>query len=270
MSCVPRPVPPSNMSNGTTTSVFHLTICHTVSQPGTVRYIAMLHWSWYRMTHCQGKGTGHGAIWYIVRWNTLVVVPHDTLSGERHCYDTKTSAFHLAMCHTVPPRVYFTWQCAMRYHKQCLSPDNVSCGLVVVPHDTLSGERHCLGYRIAHCQVKYTGCGTAWHIVRWNTLVLVPHSTLPGEIHWLWYRIAHWELTCTACGTVWHIARWYTLVVGTINNVFQLAMCYAVPQLTYFTWQCIMRYHNQCISPVNVPCGTTTSAFHLAMYHTLP
>ena len=56
---------------------------------------------------------------------------------------------------------------------------------------TLPGERHWLWYRIAHCQVKYTGCGTVWHITRWNTLVVVPYDTLSGEIHWLWYRMTY-------------------------------------------------------------------------------
>jgi hypothetical protein len=36
-------------------------------------------------------------------------------------------------------------------------------------------------------------------------------------------------------------------------------MCHMVPQPMYCTWQCVMRYHNQCISPGNVTCGTTTS-----------
>ena len=56
-----------------------------------------------------------------------------------------------------------------------------------------------------------------------------------------------------------------------------LAMCHAVPQPVYFTWQCLRRYQNQCLSPGNASCvprpvqpgnvsyGTTTSVFHLAM-----
>ena len=40
-------------------------------------------------------------------------------------YGITTSVFHLTMCHTVPQPVYFTWQCDMRYHDQCLSPGNV-------------------------------------------------------------------------------------------------------------------------------------------------
>jgi hypothetical protein len=49
-----------------------------------------------------------------------------------------------------------------------------------------------------------------------------------------------------------------------------LAICHTVSQPVNFTWQCVIRYHNQCISPGNVLCGTTTSAFHLAMCHAVP
>ena len=57
---------------------------------------------------------------------------------------------------------------------------------------------------------------------------------------------------------------------GTTTSVFQLAMCYAVPQPVYFTWQYAMWYHKQCLSPENVSCGTTTNVFHLTMYHMVP
>jgi hypothetical protein len=59
-------------------------------------------------------------------------------------------------------------------------------------------ERHWLWYRITHCQLKYTGCGTVWNIARWNTLDVVPYDILLG---------------CTGRGTAWHIARWKALVV---------------------------------------------------------
>ena len=49
-----------------------------------------------------------------------------------------------------------------------------------------------------------------------------------------------------------------------------LAMCHAVPQPVPFTWQCVMWYHDQCISPGNMLYGTTTSVFHLAICYTVP
>jgi hypothetical protein len=51
---------------------------------GTVWHIARLHWSWYRRTHCQVKGTGRGTIWHIARCEALVEVPYDTLLGAWH------------------------------------------------------------------------------------------------------------------------------------------------------------------------------------------
>jgi hypothetical protein len=98
-------------------------------------------------------------------------------------------------------------------------------------YDTLPAEIHWLWYHKTHCQVKYTGRGTV----------------LPGEIRWLWYRM--------------------TMLYGTTTSVFHLVMRYAVPQPVYFTWQCVIRYHDQCILPGNVLCGTTTSVFHLAIIH---
>jgi hypothetical protein len=96
---------------------YRMTYCQVkYSGCGTVRHIARLHWSWYAW-HCQVKGTGRCAALHIARWNILVV---------KMCHGTTTSASQLAMCHMVPRPVYFTWQCAMRYHNQCLSPGNVA------------------------------------------------------------------------------------------------------------------------------------------------
>jgi hypothetical protein len=64
--------------------------------------------------------------------------------------------------------------------------------------------------------------------------------------------------------------------------LLHLAICHAVPGPVYFTWQCVIRYHNQSISPGNalydittsvispgnMLCGITTSAFHLAICYT--
>ena len=36
------------------------------------------------MTYCKEKYTGHGTVWHNARWNTLVVVPHNTMPGEIH------------------------------------------------------------------------------------------------------------------------------------------------------------------------------------------
>ena len=113
------------------------------------------------MTYCKEKYTGHGTVWHNARWNTLVVVPHNTMPGEihglwyriTHCqvkYSGYGTALHIA-----------SWN-----------------ALVVVPFDILLG-----------C----TGRGTAWHISRCETLVVIPYDTLLCEIHWSWYRMTHFS-----------------------------------------------------------------------------
>jgi hypothetical protein len=46
-----------------------------------------------------------------------------------------------------------------------------------------------------------------------------------------------------------------------------LAMWHMVPRPVPFTWQCVIRYHDQGLSPGIMSCGTTTSVFHMAMCH---
>jgi hypothetical protein len=89
---------------------------------GTVWRIVMLHWLWYRMTHCQVQGTGCDTVWYIAMWKALIMVPYDILPGERH----------------------WLW-----YRKTCCQMKSTGRGsvcyiarwkaLVMVPHDTLLG-----------------------------------------------------------------------------------------------------------------------------------
>ena len=58
-------------------------------------------------------------------------------------------------------------------------------------------------------------------------------------------------------------------------------MCHTIPRPVPLTWQCVIRYHNQCnmtmhhmvLRPVqhdNAPYGNTTSVFHMAICHTVP
>jgi hypothetical protein len=146
----------------------------------------------------------------------------------------------------------------------------------MVPHNTLPGEIHWLWYRIAHCQVKYTGCGTALHIDSWHALLVVPYDTLSGDIHWLWYCkiYCYVALVMAPHDTLPSERHWSWCHMihceVTKTSVFHLTMCHAVPQSVYFSWQFAMRYHNQCTSPGNVLCGTTISVFHLAMCYAVP
>jgi hypothetical protein len=133
-----------------------------------------IHWWWYRIAHCQVKYTGCGTAWHIARWNTLVVVPYDTLPEEIH-------SLWYRMTH-----------CQVKY-----------TGWGTVWHIS---RLPWSWYRITHCQVKGTGRVSVWHIVMWNTLVVVPYDTLPVARHWSWYHMTHCQVLGTGrSGTVWHI-----------------------------------------------------------------
>jgi hypothetical protein len=249
-----------NVSYGTTTSACTASYIARWNTLVVIPYDIMsteIHWLWYRIAHCQLKYTGNGTAYHIARWNTLITVPftwqcvmryhNQRISPDNASYGTMTSAFHLAMCHAVPRPVQ---------HSN-ISYSTTRNTLVVVPHSTLSAEIYWLWYRMTYCQVKYTGCGTVRHIAR---------------LHWSWYRMTHCQLKGTARCTSLRISP-DNMSYGITTSIFQLAMCYTVPQPVYFTWQCAMRYHKQCLSHDNVSCGTTTNVFHLTMYHmdiTLP
>jgi hypothetical protein len=138
---------------GITTSVFHLAICYTVSQP------VYFTWQYVIRYHNQYISTG----------NVLYDITTSVISPGNMLYGITTSVFHLAICYKYTAR-------GTVCH---ITRWNI---LVVVPFHTLAGEIHCSWNRMAHYQVKYSGCGTVSHIARWNTLVLVPHDILPGAI----------------------------------------------------------------------------------------
>jgi hypothetical protein len=138
-----------------------MTYCH-VKYTGcvTVWRIVMLHWLWYRMAHWQAKGTGRGTVWHIVMWKALVMVPYDTLPGER----------------------YWSW------------------------------------YRKTHCQMKGTGRGTIWHITRCEALVVVPYDTLTGGRHWSWYV---WHiLTHDHVGNEYKISTNSETMIKVFDNIY--------------------------------------------------
>jgi hypothetical protein len=101
--------------------------------------------------------------------------------------------------------VYFTWQCVIRYHNQCISPGfmlvRFLCprpllarwkALVVVRYDTLSG-------------------GTVWHILthdhvgnEYKISTICSLHTEPNipqkPTHYLRYRISSWDVLTIWCG----------------------------------------------------------------------
>jgi hypothetical protein len=176
-------------------------MCHTVQRPVPRTWQCVI---WYHdqcispgiMSYDTTTSVFHLAMYYAV---PRPVQPSNML------YGTTTSAVHLAMCHavpwpvqpsnichTVPQPVYYTWQCAMRYHNQCISPGNMS----------------------------YSTTTSAFHLAMCHA---VPRPVQPSNMSY-----------------------------GTTTSVFHLAMWHTVPQPVYFTWQCGIRYHNQCLSPGSV------------------
>jgi hypothetical protein len=48
---------------------------------------------------------------------------------------------------------------------------------------------------------------------------------------------------------------------GTMTSASHLAMGHMVPRPAPFTWQCVIRYHDQCLSPGSMSYGTTTVVY---------
>jgi hypothetical protein len=287
-------------------------------------------------------------------------------------YGTTTSVFHLAMCHTVPRPVSFTWQCVIRYHDQKISMSSFkSCFWRKSQSFPKSLKKYTsseLGVELsAFVHLKDTGreivatvymvlrsknynnlvktwrysslkefeqtmlsiseisrlyrsiyTETAWYKCRrlasitfsrfvqiaifvfWFSLkkrfqcllqklflekitelsqvtekvylVRTWSRTLSicaSERHWSWYRMTLCQVKDTGRGTVWHFAMWNTLVVLSYGALSCCTGRGTIWRIVMF-WQCVMRYQNQCLLPDNVSCGITTSVFQLAMCHVVP
>jgi hypothetical protein len=154
---------PDNVSYGTTTSVFHLALCHMIPRPVYFTWQCIMRYhDQCNLEICYTVPQPVPFTWrcvmryhdqcnlaiYVIRYHNQCITPGNVLCG------TTTSVFHLAICHTVPrpvpftwqcvmqyhdqcslaichtvPQpVYFTWQCGIRYHNQCISPGNVAYG----------------------------------------------------------------------------------------------------------------------------------------------
>ena len=107
--------------------------------------------------------------------------------------------WNLAMCHAVPQPVYFTWQCVIRYHNQSLSPSNMS---VIRYHD------QC----ISPDNVSYGTTSSVFHL--------------------------------TMCYAVPRPVPFIRQCVILHHDQCILAICLTVPQPVYFIWKCVMWYHN--------------------------
>ena len=75
------------------------------------------------------------------------------------------------------------------------------------------------------------------------------------------YAITTSAFHLTMCHTVPRPVTLTFQCVMRYHDQCNLAICHPVPQPVPFTWQCVMQYHDHCISPGNVLCGTTTNVY---------
>jgi hypothetical protein len=101
---VPRPVQPSNVSCGTTTSAFQLAMCHAYHDqcisPGNVLCGTTTNVFHMAMCHMVPR-TVYFTWHYVIRYHDQCI-SHGNVS-----YGTTTSVFQLAMYHTLPRPVLF-------------------------------------------------------------------------------------------------------------------------------------------------------------------
>ena len=88
----------------------------------------------------------------------------------------------------------------------------------------------------------------------------VNYNLNPPILCVIWYHdqcISHGNVSYGTTTSAFHLAMWHA-VPGPVqpSNI----SC-TVPQPVPFTWQCGIWYHDQCISPDNVLCGTTTNVY---------
>ena len=117
----------------------------------------------------------------------------------------------------------------MRYHNQCISPDNVSYGTTTSV------------FQLAMCHIVPQPVYLSWQcVIRYQDQCISPVNVL-----------------CGTTTSVFHLAMSHAvprpvqpsnMSYGTTTSVFHLAMFHTIPQPVYFSWQCVMRYHNQRLS----------------------
>ena len=112
---------------------------------------------------------------------------------------------NLAMCHAVPQPVYFTWQCLIRYQNQCLSPGNGSCVPRPVQPGNVSYGTTTSVFPLAMCYAYHDQCN------------LAICNTVPQPVYFIWQCVIRYHDQCS------------------------LAICHTVPQPVYFTWQCVLQ-----------------------------
>ena len=257
---------PGNVSYGTTISAFHLALCHMVPRPVyfTWQCVIRYHKQCISPDNVLCCTTTSATQQCVMRTTTSAIhlamchaVPRP-VQPSNMSYGITTSVFHLAICHVVPQPVYFTWQCVMRYHDQCSSPGNVLCGTTTSAFHL--AMCHAVPRPVQPSNIFYGTTTSVFHLAMCHTV--------PQPVYFSWQCVIRYQNQCISPGNVLCVPRPVqpsNMSYGTTTSVFHLAMCHTVPQPVYFSWQCVIRYHNQCISPGNVSYGTLTNVFHLTL-----
>jgi hypothetical protein len=129
------------------------------------------------------------------------------------------------MCYAIPQPVYFSWQCVMRYHDQCISPSNVLCGTTTSV------------FQLAMCYV----------VPQPGQHDNAPYGTTTSAI-WQCAIRYHNQCNMTMRHTVPQPVQHDNAPYGNTTSVFHMAICHTVPRPVSFTWQCAIRYHDQRLS----------------------
>ena len=141
-------------------------------------------------------------------------------------YGTTTTLFHLAMCYAVPRLKPFSWQCVMRYHDQC---NLAMCHTVAQPV-----------YFTWQCVMRYHN-----QCISPNN---VSYCTTTSDFDLAMCHAYHDQCNLAICHRYHNqFISYGNVAYGTTTSAFRLAVCHAVSRPLYFTWQCVMRYHNQCL-----------------------
>ena len=171
------------------------------------------------------------------------------------------------MCYAVPQPMYFTWQCATRYYKQCISPGNVLCGTTtsvfhLAMYHTLPQQVPFIWQCVLQYHDKCLSPGNVTYGIMPSALHMAMCHTLPRSVPFTWQCVVRYHNQCNL--TIRHMVprpvQHDNAPYGSTTIVFNMAKCHTVPRPVSFTWQCVIRYHDQCLSPGNVSCGTTTSS----------
>jgi hypothetical protein len=135
-------------------------------------------------------------------------------------YGNTTSVFHMAICHTIPWLVPFTWQCVIQYHDQCLSPGNMSYSNTTSAIWKGAIRYHDQCYMTMRHTVKQPVYFTWQYVIRYHDQCLLPcnvsYGTTTSAFHMAQRLIfltgcsfsVTWESSVIFCGYAFERRHW--------------------------------------------------------------